>query len=62
VHTFNANYYQLKILLSCVFFYARSLLHFKTLVLQKRQCGDDIFLWSMAKTSFVFVFFVMGRS
>jgi hypothetical protein len=61
VHAFSANYCQLKILLSCVFFSAHSLVHFKTLVLQKGHCGDDRFLWSVGKISFVF-FFVMGGS
>jgi hypothetical protein len=61
VHAFSANYCQLKILLSCVFFSAHSLLHFKILVLQEGHCGDDRFLWSVAKISFV-CFFVMGGS
>ncbi len=53
MHAFTANYCQLKILLSCVFFSAHSLLHFKTLVLQEGHCGDDRFLWRVAKISFV---------
>ncbi len=60
MHAFSANYCQLKILLSCVFFSAHSLVHFKTLVLQG-HCGDDRFLWSVGKISFV-CFFVMGGS
>jgi hypothetical protein len=56
VHAFSANYCQFKILLSCVLFFACNLLHFKTFVLQKGHCGDDKFLWTMAKISFVYFF------
>jgi hypothetical protein len=45
-----------------VYFFARSLSHFKTFVLQERHCGDDIFIWSVAKFSFVTFFIIMGRS
>jgi hypothetical protein len=44
MHAFSINYCQLKIMLSCVFFFAHSLLHFKTLVLQEGHCGDDRFI------------------
>jgi hypothetical protein len=43
MHAFSVNYCQFKILLSCVFFFVCSLLHFKTLVLQEGHCGDDRF-------------------
>jgi hypothetical protein len=45
------------------FFVACSLLHFKTLMLQERHCGDDRFFWNVAKICFViFIFFVIGGS